>query len=66
MQAPLTIYRQNAGKLRLMGIKDELKHLDREIKKNAPDLRKVMMKLVYSKDLAELLFVYRFKPRLTI
>jgi hypothetical protein len=29
-----------------MGIKDELKHLDREIKKNAPDLRKVT-KLVY-------------------
>ncbi len=36
-----------------MGIKDELKHLDREIKKNAPDLRKVT-KFIYSEDWAEL------------
>ncbi|KAF8630781.1 hypothetical protein AX15_002729 [Amanita polypyramis BW_CC] len=31
----------NARKLRLTGIKDELKHLDREIKKNTPELNKV-------------------------
>jgi structural maintenance of chromosome 1 len=31
----------NACKLRLTGIKDELKHLDREIKKNVPELGKL-------------------------
>ncbi|KAF8638669.1 hypothetical protein AX17_002030 [Amanita inopinata Kibby_2008] len=31
----------NACKLRLTGIKDELKHLDREIRKNVPELRKI-------------------------
>ena len=32
---------QNACKLRITGIKDELKHIEREIKKNAPELKKV-------------------------
>lgn len=32
---------QNACKLRLTGIRDELKHVEKELKKNAPELKKV-------------------------
>jgi structural maintenance of chromosome 1 len=32
---------QSACKLRLTGIKDELKHIEKELKKTAPDLKKV-------------------------
>ncbi|KAK2462607.1 hypothetical protein APHAL10511_005340 [Amanita phalloides] len=43
LESAMTLARDdlNACKLRLTGIKDELKHLDREIKKNAPELKKI-------------------------
>jgi hypothetical protein len=37
---------QSACKLRLTGIKDELKHVEKEFKKNAPELKNVNVTLI--------------------
>lgn len=37
---------QSACKLRLTGINDELKHLDKELKKNTPEVKKVHFNLL--------------------
>jgi structural maintenance of chromosome 1 len=37
----LKFYFQSAGKHRLNGLKDEIKHIDKELKKTSPDLNKV-------------------------
>jgi len=39
----LFYYQQNACKLRLTGIKDELKHVEKELKKTVPELKKVRL-----------------------
>lgn len=38
----LIILQQSACKLRLTGIKDEIKHVDKELKKTMPELQKVI------------------------
>ncbi|KAF9457597.1 condensin complex subunit SMC1 [Collybia nuda] len=43
LETAITVARDDLGacKLRITGLKDELKHLERELKKNAPELKKV-------------------------
>ncbi|RDB26948.1 Structural maintenance of chromosomes protein 1 [Hypsizygus marmoreus] len=45
LESAITVARDDlsACKLRITGLKDELKHLDREIKKNTPELKKVQI-----------------------
>ena len=55
--------RQRACKLRITGIKDELKHIDNEIKSISPELKKVSA-FVFSKFLYIELDVFRLEIHL--
>jgi len=46
---------QGACKLRISGLKNEVKHLDQEIKKNTPELKKV--RFIFSSVVVQLVIL---------